>query len=187
MVRYGVLAAAIMTASALCGGIPTRAAELRRNLPDWVRLNAMQEEVTVRAEFGEETVEVLLKDGLLTIKGADISYESDPEWAVCDCFIYDLDRDGCDEVLLHTWRRGSFADYQPFWREKENKAVYTEHLFVYEWDKRSESRLKPIWMSSQMPMPGKEIWTEDDSTVHIISTNGKESVWRWEQWGLVRQ
>jgi len=171
----------------MCGGIQTPLDQIRRNIPEWVTLNSLHTQTDVRTPNGSESAEITLKNGSLEISGTDFRYTPDEGIIVCDCFLYDLDRDGCDEVLLHTWRRGSFAKYEPFWREKDNKSVYTEHLFVYEWDESKENRLKPVWMSSQMPVTGKKVWTEPDSTVHILSVNGKESVWRWEKWGLVRQ
>lgn len=153
-------------------------------LPGWVTLHSCRQTVTVRAESGGETALLELSGGRLRLTGQNLLYESDSTWYVADCFVFDADRDGADEVMLHVWKPGSFGQYQPFWREPDDKTVYSEHLFIYEWDAGKESRLKPRWMSSAMPVTGKTVRTDAKNAVHVLSVNGKETVWNWSGWGL---
>lgn len=152
-------------------------------IPDWVELHSLNEELTIQGEV----VSVLLSSGCLRLyTSGETVYRSPQEWFVADFFVEDIDRDDSDEVLLHVWKPGSFGQYQPFWLEKEDKTIYSEHLFIYEWDVERADRLDPKWMSSAMPVEGRSIFVEKDGKIHVVSAN-EETVWMWESWGLTLQ
>lgn len=184
MMRYLILAAAVLTAPLLCGGIRKAPDPIREKIPDWVTLNSMDEDVTIDTGSGTENVHVTLKNGAFQITGENMQFTTDSEWYVADCFFCDLDKDGADEVMLHFWKPGSFGQYQPFWREPDDKEAYSEHIFIYDWNTQKEDRLKIIWGSSKMAYTGKKIWTDEQNLIHLISVNDKETVWRWNYFGL---
>lgn len=141
----------------------------------------MQKEAVMQGE----AVSVWLNKGRLKLCAQEtVVYQSPPEWIVADCFMTDIDHDNSDEILLHVWKPGSFGEHQPFWREKEDKTIYSEHLFIYEWDIERTDRLDPKWMSSAMPVEGRRIVVEEDGKIHVISAT-EETIWMWEGWGLV--
>ncbi|MBR5372817.1 MAG: hypothetical protein IK130_11460 [Oscillospiraceae bacterium] len=183
MTRYLLLAAAVLTAPLLCGGV-WQTPDPKEQLPDWVTLDTIDEDVTVNTGSGTETVHVNLKDGALSITGEHMEFTSESDWIVCGCYFNDLDRDGADEVMLHLWKGGVFGPYQPFWREQDDKSVYTERLFIYNWNTEQDDRLKIAWGSSRMARTGKEVWIDDNHFVRILSVDGTETAWRWEYWGL---
>ena len=164
-----------------CGGVLTRQQVKMRQLPKWVTLSEMQETVQIQ----QETVSVSLKEGILKLYSEQFDYESDSTWLVADCIFLDVDHDEETEVLLHVWKQGSFGEYQPFWRKQDNRTLYSEHLFLYEWDTERPDRLDPKWMSSAMPVYGKIISAEENGDILIHSPDGSETLWRWENWGLI--
>ncbi len=139
----------------------------------------------IHAEKGEETININLKNGELSLNADQPLYKSNHEWLVIDCMIFDIDHDQNDEILLHVWKKGSFGEYQPFWREKDNKTIYSEHLFIYEWDISRADRLDPKWMSSAMPVTGEQVIAEENGDILILSHDGNKTLWRWEEWGLI--
>lgn len=179
--------AAVSGILAVCsGGILTQHAHLLRDLPPWAELHTQHEERSMHAVAGEESVSIALQNGMLHLTGAAFDYASPPDWAVADCFVCDLDRDGADELMLHVWKRGSFGTHQPFWQKPDDKARCTEHLFIYDWDLQRESRLVPLWMSSQIPVQGQKITVIEAGIIRIEAPDGKESLWQWGSWGVVR-
>ena len=170
--RIAALVTSAAAVSALSGGILTHEEEMRSHIPAWVTL--MERDET--RNIGGEPVRISLHGGRLELTGADFAYIADETWFVADCLVFDVDRDGADEVLLHVWKPGSFEQYQPFWREADNKTLYSEHLFLYDWDTARSDRLDPFWMSSAMPVRGREVTAPDGSASH----------WYWGSWGLLR-
>ena len=164
--RTLLLCTATLAAAALCGGDTAR---------------------TVRAQGGEECVSIRLSAGELQLRTETGAFTSPEEWIVADCMLLDIDRDGFDEVLLHVWKPGSFGKYLPFWVDHDDKARYSEHLFLYEWDVQRPDRLDPIWMSSAMPVEGMEVIAEADGTIRITAPDQSVTCWRWGSWGLVLQ
>ena len=173
--------------AALCGGVLTQRAHLLRDLPPWVVFGTTDEQTVIRTPAGEETVTVTLHDSRLRISSGEPLFSSGNDWAVADCFVRDLDRDGYDEVMLHVWRRGSFGKHQPFWQKPDDKACPTEHLFIYEWDMQRPDRLDPVWMSSQIPVRGQQMQVDDSGVLHIEDPDGNVTLWEWGGWGLVRK
>ena len=178
IVRRSFLTLSIVLCLLECRGIETYRDTLIQQIPSWVILSEMEETATVHSDMGEETISIHLKDGLLSLDSENFLYQPDAEWIVADCMIFDVDHDEKDEVLLHVWKKGSFGKYQPFWREPDNKTFYSEHLFIYEWDRNSPDRLKPIWMSSAMPIFGKYVIIQENGDILIISPDGSETLWR---------
>ena len=82
------------------------------------------------------------------------------------------------------WKPGSYGYYHPFWIEPDDQDIYSEHIFIYDWDTGREHRLRKRWLSSGMPVTGKTVFPDEQNVLHIISVNGKETAWRWENWGL---
>ena len=149
-------------------------------IPGWVTLQHIQEDLTIQGE----AVSFRLERGALSVYSADeLRFQPPGDWIVADVFAADIDRDDEYEVLLHVWKPGSFGEFEPFWREKEDKTVYSEHLFLYEWDTERADRLDPKWMSSAMPVEGRRVFVSDDGAVHVVSSDA-ETVWIWEGWGL---
>ena len=175
-------AAAVISAAAagfLCGRPDER-------LPGWVTLHDSRQTVTVRTEDGTETADLTLSGGRLRLTGQGFSYESDSTWYIADCFFYDADFDGADEVVLNMWKPGSYGYYHPFWIEPNDEDIYSQHIFIYDWDTEREQRLRKRWLSSGIPIKGKTFFPDEQNALHIIETNGRETVWRWEGWGLKR-
>ncbi|MBR4225134.1 MAG: hypothetical protein IKR73_10025 [Oscillospiraceae bacterium] len=170
-----------VAAAMLLGGVMTHRDALRCDIPDW----AVMEDMHTSRTMDGETVTVDLHEGILSISSPDMSYTSDDEQFVAGCIFADIDHDGSDDVMLHVWKKGSYGDHHPFW-EDDDKTLFSEHLFIYHWDRTRESRLRAIWMSSSMPVTGEDVSVGDDGVVTIMSTDGSISRWCWEHWGLVR-
>lgn len=176
-----LLSISIILYFVMCGGVLTRQQVKMRQLPKWVTLSKKLETVQIQ----QETISVSLKEGVLKLYSEQFDYESDSTWIVADCIFLDVDHDEEMEVLLHVWKQGSFGEYQPFWRKQDNRTLYSEHLFLYEWDKERADRLDPKWMSSAMPVYGKSVSAEANGDILICSPDGSETLWRWEDWGLI--
>ena len=84
------------------------------------------------------------------------------------------------------WKPGSYGYYHPFWIEPNDEDIYSQHIFIYDWDTEREQRLRKRWLSSGIPIKGKTFFPDEQNALHIIETNGRETVWRWEGWGLKR-
>ena len=169
----------------LCGGILTPEEVQRSHLPPWVILNEREEDCTVRAKDGAETFRLSLHGGVLVLEGETFRFETDSTWMTADAFLLDVDRDGFDEMLLHVWKPGSFGEHQPFWREPDNKTLYSEHLFIYQWDRARPDRLDPLWMSSAMPVFGRTVTADADGVLTVHAPDGSETRWVWGSWGLL--
>jgi hypothetical protein len=188
LLRGFALAAECLLYGAVCGGVMTERDSLLNNIPMWAHLNSAHFSAVINYGNGTENADIVLKSGrvAITAEGGGY-YRSDDEWAVADFFVSDIDHDGSDEIMLHVWRTGSFGDFRPFWKEDEEDLACTEHLFIFDWDTSRQKRLRPMWMSSQMPVMGEHISTDDAGTVIITSPGGKVTSWKWGDWGLGRE
>ncbi len=184
LLRSAVLVFVTVTMPALCGGVLTHREAVFRQIPGWVRLSALNETHMLHTNQGDERMQAVLNEGMLVLETEEAVYRTDEEWITADCFVFDVDHDGYDEVMLHVWKPGSFGDFQPFWMEPDNRREYSEHLFIYEWDMSRADRLDPVWMSSAMPVQGREILIEEDGLIRILAPDGSETGWCWEDWGL---
>ena len=156
---------------------------LLRELPPWVHLSNTEKNITLRTAEGDEDVYAFLKNGELSFAFEGGEYRTNNEWITAGYYIFDVDHDGYDEVMLHVWKIGSFGDHRPFWLEDEPDDSMTEHLFIYEWDMNRPDRLKAIWMSSQIPVQGEYIEIIDGNVV-ITAPDSSITCWQWGGWGL---
>ncbi len=185
--RTAALLAVAAVFAACSGGIVTQRAHLLQDLPPWAELHRQNDAAVIRTAAGEERISMVQQDGVLHISSEELLYTSKPEWAVADSFVYDFDRDGSDEVMLHVWKRGSFGEHQPFWRKPDDKFRMTEHLFIFDWDGRRENPLVPLWMSSQIPVQAQTVDVDDAGIIRIEAPDGSVTLWEWGSWGLVRR
>lgn len=183
MLKLFVRAAAVLFSFIAFGGMMTTRQSLLRELPPWVHLGKEEKNITLHTAEGDENVQAVLKNGKLSLGFEGGEYISDKEWVTADCFVFDVDHDGYDEVMLHVWKISSFGEHRPFWLEDEPDDSMTEHLFIYEWDINRPDRLKAVWMSSQMPVQGEMIEIADEDVV-ITAPDSSTTRWRWESWGL---
>ncbi len=132
---------------------------------------------------GDGVEEVIcLSDNHMTVSHEKaVLWESEPEWEVTDFLVGDMDRDGSRELLVLLWKKGSFGEYTPFW--KENDEEYSQHIYIY---RMSENKIRAVWMSSRLK-PQIQSWNmTKDSLIHIITDSGEDTDWMWGQWGLER-
>lgn len=183
--RMGALVFLILGMPVWCGAVVTRREAILQQIPSWVRPSSMSEVYDIHTEHGDEQITAKLYKGELVLTSDNELYRTDEEWITVDFFVFDLDHDNYDEVMLHVWKPGSFGDFQPIWMENDNSDEYSEHLFIYEWDMNRSDRLDPIWMSSAMPVKGQQIIIEDEGVIRIHAPDGSETRWCWESWGLV--
>lgn len=187
IIKHVLLVPAAAAVFWFCGGLLTHTEVLLRKVPSWVRLQEQQGSASFRTGTGTETVAYCLKNGsfsLLDSAGQKL-YQSDADWLVADCFFCDIDHNHTEDVVLHVWKGGSFGQYQPFWREQDDKSAYSEHLFIYDWNLSRNDRLQPKWMSSAMPVSGESVSIDQDGVFCITAPDGSRTFWKWEGWGLV--
>ncbi|MBQ9199753.1 MAG: hypothetical protein IJ141_06190 [Lachnospiraceae bacterium] len=151
-------------------------------LPRYITWNNQEDTYNI----SEENVLFSLKRKRLKITNAEskeLIYKTPKEWLVSDFFVTDIDSDGTDDVIMMVWKQGSFGKYKPFWHdEKDNK--WTQHIFIFEWNKEREDRLKPMWMSSGLGIKVHKVYVDEKSRVHFTDDAGEETVWQWINWGL---
>lgn len=157
----------------------------RPDIPAWVNLHSLHADWQMQTDQGTESCRCDLRNGRFQLTGNGFAYTAPEEWLVADAIVFDVDRDGADEVLLHVWKPGSFGQYQPFWREPDDKSVYSEHLFLFEWDPDNTERLSPKWMSSAMPISALSLEIAEHSVIVIRSPENKITRWQWQSWGLI--
>ena len=136
-----------------------------------------------------DKAEILLKRKHLSVnlKGGGDSgtvWESEDEWLVSDCLVGDIDHDDEDEIILLVWKRGSYGRFKPIWVEEDDKS-WSQHIFIYDFIDERDDRLKPIWMSSEMGIEASDIKLDEEEALHIITPEGKDTVWYWQSWGLM--
>lgn len=136
-----------------------------------------------------DKAEILLKRKHLSVnlKGGGDSgtvWESEDEWLVSDCLVGDIDHDDEDEIILLVWKRGSYGRFKPIWVEEDDKS-WSQHIFIYDFIDERDDRLKPIWMSSEMGIEASDIKLDEEEALHIITPEGKDTVWYWQNWGLM--
>jgi len=183
---YFLLVTAISAVFWVCGGILTHTENLCQKVPYWVTLQEKQGSASFCNGTESETVTYCLRNGSLSIldSARQKLYQSDDDWLVVDCFFCDIDYNHAEDVILHVWKGGSFGQYQPFWKEQDDKAAYSEHIFIYDWNLSRTDRLKPKWMSSAMPVSGESISIDKNGVFCITAPDGSCTFWKWEGWGL---
>ena len=165
-------------------------------LPRWISWNEKTEEYTFtdlpgmyedpNREAFVETACIQLKNRHFSVsdQSGNLYWENKEGWEVSDYFIDDIDHDGEDEVVILFWRIGSYGDHKPFWVEK-NEKKWSQHIGIYDYDTRRKDRIDPIWVSSEMGIEAKEILLDEKEYLHIITPEGKDTLWYWNMWGLM--
>lgn len=134
---------------------------------------------------GDGTDEVFIQKlrSVTVEKDGKVCWKSDPEWKCDDFQVADINGDGADEFMILLWKKGSFGNYTPFW--KENDDELSQHIFIYEWSDEWQ-RISAIWMSSKL-IPEISSWDiTEENQIHIITTSGEDTLWIWGSWGLER-
>ena len=148
-------------------------------LPGWIQWNSVEK------EFGESFV--ALKGRRLTVRdggaGGEVVWKTDGDWFVQDLVIKDIDRDGGEEMILLVWKHGSFGKHMPFWVKKNDKDL-RQHIFIYKYDAQRETRIRAIWMSSQITYEITSISSGKDSFLNVSDRSGNTRVWMWQDFGL---
>lgn len=147
-------------------------------LPGWIQWKSET------SEFGETFV--TLKGRRLTVtdgEGGEVLWQTQADWFVQDMVIKDIDRDGKEEMILLVWKHGSYGEHLPFW-EKKNDVALRQHIFIYHQDAGKASKLRALWMSSQILYEITSISSGKDSFLNVTDRTGNTRVWTWRDFGL---
>ena len=106
-------------------------------------------------------------------------FTTDEEIDVQDFLLGDVDRDGDRELLILCKKRGRFGEHRPFWVEGDDSEI-SQHIFIYECDSES---ITPKWMASDIGLTVSD-WFYDGNTLTLTDTDGNDSYWKWQSWGL---
>lgn len=184
MVKKSILI--LITAFILGIGVGTGIYFVLKSQGAYISTFAIWNKYTHTYTIGSEQVTFTLKKKKLTITDSNNSllYDTPDGVYVSDAFCQDIDRDGAPEIILMTWKRGSYDKYKPIWIT-EDTDEFTQHIFIYDWDSQREDRLDPLWMSSALGIKVRSISIDKKNRIHLTDTDGKETVWEWGSWGLV--
>ncbi len=136
------------------------------------------------AVTGEEMAVLTNRKFTLTASDGEVLWNPEKGNLVQDFIIDDIDHDGEREVVLLVWKIGSYGKYKPIW-VKEDEKTWSQHIFIYDYDKTRDDRLKPIWMSSKIGMEAAGFYMDSEDRLHIKEPGGHETVWIWAGWGLM--
>lgn len=119
-------------------------------------------------------------------EGGAVVWKSSSSWKVQDFLICDIDNDSQDEILLLTWKKGSFGRHLPFWVDK-NDTETGQHIYIYEKREQNADKdgfLRASWMSSSL----QDIinsWSFDNKTkLRVTYESGQVQYFSWIGWGL---
>ena len=122
----------------------------------------------------------------LSDEGGAVVWKSSSSWKVQDFLICDIDNDSQDEILLLTWKKGSFGRHLPFWVDK-NDTETGQHIYIYEKREQNADKdgfLRASWMSSKL----QDIinsWSFDNKTkLRVTYESGQVQYFSWIGWGL---
>lgn len=122
----------------------------------------------------------------LSDEGGAVVWKSSSSWKVQDFLICDIDNDSQDELLLLTWKKGSFGRHLPFWVDK-NDTETGQHIYIYEKREQNADKdgfLRASWMSSSL----QDIinsWSFDNKTkLRVTYESGQVQYFSWIGWGL---
>lgn len=122
----------------------------------------------------------------LSDEGGAVVWKSDSSWKVQDFLICDIDNDSQDEILLLTWKKGSFGRHLPFWVDK-NDTETGQHIYIYEKREQNADKdgfLRASWMSSSL----QDIinsWSFDNKTkLRVTYESDQVQYFSWIGWGL---
>lgn len=116
-------------------------------------------------------------------KTGTVVWKTQGDWFVQDLVIKDIDRDGQEELILLVWKHGSYGEHMPFWVEKNDKAL-KQHIFIYKFEAKRESKIRAIWMSSQIEYEITDISSGEGSYLNVTDRTGNTRVWMWREFGL---
>ena len=143
-------------------------------LPKWIR---WQEKTCVMAS----TADVTLRRRHVTItENGAVTYTAPRTWFISDILLCDLDRDGADELLFLTWKRGSYGGAKPFWVRRD-EISFSQHIFIFRY---ADHTLTPLWMSSAIGIDVSGWSADEEGRLHLTDTSGHETVWYWDYFGL---
>ena len=150
------------------------------NIPDNIVFNTKDEPVF--------DTQAHLCDGYFTLQddAGNVVWESENNWKVQDFIVCDIDSDGANEILLLTWKKGSFGRHLPFWVDK-NDTETGQHIYIYEKREQNADKdgfLRASWMSSSL----QDIinsWSFDNKTkLRVTYESGQVQYFSWIGWGL---
>lgn len=113
-------------------------------------------------------------------KGGTTVATSPDEWLVQKMGAGDVDRDGRCELVLLSWREGSFGNSRPFWNEGTDDE-WTQHVFIV---RPEDGQLAPVWMSSKLGMEVTDLVVNDSAQILLTHRDSTQTLWEWGSWGL---
>ncbi len=133
-------------------------------------------------------------DGTLTLSDRCLSFNreengADPVWTpgrnhfVQDLVINDIDRDGKEELIFLVWKHGSYGNHTPFW-VRHNDIALRQHIFIYRFEEETPTRLRPIWMSSDINYEIDSIRSGTSGFLIVNKRDGDSDLWVWKDFGL---
>lgn len=130
-------------------------------------------------------------DGTLLLKDREASFwmngkvlwSPGKDYFVQDALISDIDRDGEEELILLTWKHGSYGSHTPFWVKSRDIAL-AQHIFIYRYEPGRESRIRAVWMSSDIGYEIGSIGQGKRNTLFVTPRQGEPSLWHWQDFGL---
>ncbi len=143
----------------------------------------------------ERLENIILRQNMVQVlRDNKLLWKSDPNWQVEDVVLADFNQDNQIEINISLWKKGSYGKDLPFWLE-ENTKEWGNHLFVYG---MKDGKIKPVWCSSTLDAPIKEMIAEDingDNKSELITLEGNYdnpenewgnylSIWSWNDWGF---
>jgi len=143
----------------------------------------------------ERLENIILRQNMVQVlRDNKLLWKSDPNWQVEDVVLADFNQDNQIEINMSLWKEGSYGKDLPFWLE-ENTKEWGNHLFVYG---MKDGKIKPVWCSSTLDAPIKEMIAEDingDNKSELITLEGNYdnpenewgnylSIWSWNDWGF---
>ena len=148
-------------------------------LPSWIKWE------TVEAEFDKAYVtlegrRITVRDGG---KDGKVVWRTQGDWFVQNFIIKDIDQDGSEEMILLVWKHGSYGKHMPFW-EKKNDVELRQHIYIYKYDEKRDSKIRAIWMSSQIMYDIVSISSGEKSYLNVSDRTGNTRVWEWRGFGL---
>jgi len=155
----------------------------------WIKLNSIPAwvEKNDRDLFVDEKGLSLISNHSGKIEAFDENGEAfwsgEESWTVQDVLWEDVDNDNKEELLLLVWKKGRYGQAKPFW-VKNDEIKQSQHIFIYDWDE-NKKRFDPLWMASDILVDAKNLYFDkENKNLFIEDINGKETVWKWDQWGL---
>lgn len=177
---------------------------IRVSLPGYLPVIGLGQKQTLSYDLNQDHQPELysLDNGRLIISEDEREFWRSPtDWQVTSLYIADVTHDHQEDLLLVVWKKGSFGPARPFWDTgKDNR--FSCHLYVFN---LVNQRLKPIWMSSALDRPIKDMRIKDTNgdgkneimvteyhpwwrriSVRGISATSEVTTWQWQEWGFYR-